>query len=133
MKNKENQGSEKVNEITVDEVNVMVSDTEQEVSANMSIITEEDGIEKASTITEEDGIEKVSETTVEGTKTLKKVAQDAAGKVQQVTEGTWESVKDTSEKIKNTVVDKAEASADCAKGAIKDRAAKIDRTINPKK
>lgn len=64
---------------------------------------------------------------------MKQAAQDAAGKVQQSAEGAWGTVKDTTQKMKETVVGKADASADSAKAAVRDGAAKVDRAFNSKK
>ncbi|KAK4408198.1 hypothetical protein Sango_0400800 [Sesamum angolense] len=76
---------------------------------------------------------KVSSTAQDAAGKVKQTAQDAAGKVKQTAEDAWGSVKDATNKIKDTVVGKAEASADSAKDTIREGAAKVDRTINSKK
>ncbi|XP_011083105.1 late embryogenesis abundant protein 76 [Sesamum indicum] len=75
---------------------------------------------------------KVSSTAQDAAGKVKQTAQDAAGKVKQTAEDAWGSVKDATNKIKDTVVGKAEASADSAKDTIREGAAKVDRTINSK-
>lgn len=75
----------------------------------------------------------MSETAQDAACKAKQTAQDAAGKVKQTAEDAWDSVKDTTQKIKDTVVGKAEASTECAKDAIREGAAKVDRAINSKK
>ncbi|KAI3449860.1 hypothetical protein Pfo_006525 [Paulownia fortunei] len=59
-------------------------------------------------------------------------AQEAAGKVKQTAQDAWGSVKDTTGKIKDTVVGKAEATADCATDTIREEAAKVERSFNSK-